>query len=105
MDPGQGLHFLEGAAEISCSQRNEASSKKSVPGSGRERYCFALHPSYFSNAQKSYQNQCPVMAVIFALAGLDLGSELKRAMSSCYHILARTVKRREHHKSFCLVGC
>lgn len=49
MDPSQGLHLLEGAAEISHSQRKKASSKLSVPGSGRERYCSALHPNYFRN--------------------------------------------------------
>lgn len=59
VDPGQGLHLLGGAAEISCSQRNEASSKKSVPGSGRERYCFALHPSYFSNCTEVVSKPMP----------------------------------------------
>lgn len=49
MDPGQGLHLLEGAAEISCSQRKGTSSKHTLPGSGRERHCSALHSNYFSN--------------------------------------------------------
>lgn len=63
----------------------EASSQHSLPGTGR--YYFVLHLNFFSTYTELVPKKMSSLAVVFAEAEPDLGSEPKRAINPCYQEL------------------